>query len=313
LKSEPPEAIGKILGVVRLLPAGIDLRSYHGVYHALVKKDSMGLIAKHELGYTDSKRPAVITVDYLNERSVDFANSQLPYQTEAFEICLKGLPEEFKDYIGFPLGDVKSSYQKLMKRIQAFVNDRGEEHFGPMLEVTGLPIKDQEYTGWDIRLERANPKLSFNAFKKILEKTPGWIGKVQSDELEWAAWNYEFARTWYQQTYKLAHYIESWKKKEIPEMGIGMEVMISGEIVDRKIVYHPNDFSEAFNGLDIDRLGLCKNCRRVFWVKRTDMKGCTISCAKILRTRKWREKTTPTQRIEYKINRIKKNLKTIEE
>ena len=68
-----------------------------------------------------------------------------------------------------------------------------------------------------------------------------------------------------------------------------------------------NPFTEAVKeGIDAARVGKCPNdnCQRLFWKGRIDQKACSPACGKVLRTRKWREKTTEPQRQSY--NKAKK-------
>lgn len=70
-----------------------------------------------------------------------------------------------------------------------------------------------------------------------------------------------------------------------------------------------NLFTEAIKeGIDAAQLARCTNekCQRLFFKGRKDQKTCSTACAKVLRTRKWREKTTPEQRQSYKIGRTRK-------
>lgn len=65
----------------------------------------------------------------------------------------------------------------------------------------------------------------------------------------------------------------------------------AGQIVvrDGRIQIESDAFTEAFLNAPIDRIRLCKLCKKKFWADRKDMKCCTVACARAFRTRKWRE------------------------
>lgn len=76
-----------------------------------------------------------------------------------------------------------------------------------------------------------------------------------------------------------------------------------------RVCFVADDFTDAFHGSEAERLGICLACDRVFWRKRIDMKGCTIACARVIRTRRSRQrKPTEEQKKKYKINRVLKEL-----
>lgn len=58
--------------------------------------------------------------------------------------------------------------------------------------------------------------------------------------------------------------------------------------------------------VETDRIRECEVCNQIFWAGRRDMRGCSTKCAKVLRTRRWREKTTEEQRTAYKVARAQK-------
>jgi hypothetical protein len=149
--------------------------------------------------------------------------------------------------------------------------------------------------------------------------------RMLSDKFIDSLWNlqvyravkrYDDACLYHKRLYNLANYIEGYQRTKndkfayfsYPERKTLFEID-DVSIVDGRVVFLPDKFTEAFHGVDVDRVRICGNCKRVFWVKRLDMKGCTVLCSKVLRTRKWREKTTTEQRTKYKINRILKDSK----
>lgn len=69
-----------------------------------------------------------------------------------------------------------------------------------------------------------------------------------------------------------------------------------------RIQLKENPFTEAVKeGIEAARVSECANhsCQRLFFKGRADQKGCSSTCSAVLRTRKWREKTTEQQRQTY--------------
>lgn len=122
---------------------------------------------------------------------------------------------------------------------------------------------------------------------------------------------YERARYLYDRTYALLHYIEQRSKRPDVYLHLtGRDTFFSSQamVVGSVLHFKPDIFTEAFNGVDITRLGRCRFCRKVFWRRRMGSNGCTDGCAAALRTRRWRHNLTPGKKREYKVNRIMKEL-----
>ena len=64
----------------------------------------------------------------------------------------------------------------------------------------------------------------------------------------------------------------------------------------------PNPLIQAMDGVEADRIRECRICGQIFWAGRTDQACCKRRCAKVLRTRRWREGYPA----KYKPQRIKK-------
>ena len=54
-----------------------------------------------------------------------------------------------------------------------------------------------------------------------------------------------------------------------------------------RVQHHP--LLQAIEGVEVSRIRECDVCHQIFWAKRTDQHCCKQRCAKILRTRKWRQ------------------------
>jgi hypothetical protein len=290
--SEPPEAIEKIISVVRLLPVAAELKSYHDSYFQRIHNDPDKLFSslweEYEIEDEDAEnyylrdleeddfddeddedRRADPRTNYRREKE----RAEDQYKRKALEECLLGLSDEFAAYVRSP-------------------------------EPASLESLHEQF---EERLTR--PMFSFQEFVHILNDK--MIENLVSQRLFSAIQRYRNARENHARLYNLVAYLEAYRLDRYehpyyPEKRKLFEIK-DINVVDGKLRFLPDEFTEAFNGVDIDRIKLCGSCKKVFWVKRLDMKGCTTSCAKILRTRKWREKTTKEQRLKYKINRIQKD------
>lgn len=61
-------------------------------------------------------------------------------------------------------------------------------------------------------------------------------------------------------------------------------------IVEGKISFQLTEIISLLDGLEADRLRICKICNNIFWAFRKDAQGCSVQCNQTYRTRKWREK-----------------------
>jgi hypothetical protein len=57
---------------------------------------------------------------------------------------------------------------------------------------------------------------------------------------------------------------------------------------------------KALNGVEAARIRCCPICGFIFWASRKDKPCCTVHCAKIHRTRRWRSKYLD----QYKLQRV---------
>jgi hypothetical protein len=72
-----------------------------------------------------------------------------------------------------------------------------------------------------------------------------------------------------------------------------------------RLNYSPPPFIKAIEGVEAARIRECEVCDQLFWAGRLDQKTCTTKCAKVLRTRRWRQ----NYQTKYKLTRIAKEEK----
>lgn len=272
--SKPPPDVKGIIDVVRMVPSDADLKHLESVWSDIYEKDTQGLISRLEdrfdsfrgLGQWDNERLET----YEQERI--FAD--LPYEAEALTICVDGLPRVFLNYIGFNC--------EFNEKAHSLVTSRRDETPASLLRM-------------DSRKDAIDGKSRFEELR---------------NEIRLATARYEEAREWFLAVYALAHLIQfrAANSKDFRReymLGLNLDRVVELDLVEGKIVFRDKLVS-AFNNVDAYRIKICGSCKKVFWATRLDMKGCSTPCSKVLRTRKWREMTTEKQRVNYKINRIRK-------
>lgn len=289
---EPSEAITNILNIVRLLPPDVKLDSFGMSFFDIVDKDPhdwfRGLYDSYELDPRQeetSRLGRVIAGSYgdledrddLDSFKTDMMVVENRYMVETLNNCLNGLPQGFVDYVALP--------------------DRSLESISALIS------------------QAASSSVSTKETARFIGNSPYGSELFLRDGINSAGRRYDTAIEFHERIYNLLNYVE----KRASELKAGSRyyhetplifAMEFVDLVDGRVRFIPDKFTEAFEGVEADRLKRCGACGRVFWVRRTDQKGCTVSCAKVLRTRKWREKTTEEQRVKYKVNRIKKTLAT---
>lgn len=289
---EPSEAITNILNIVRLLPPEIKLEPFFETFFETVDKDPhdwfRGLYDSYELDTVQEETSRLGRVfadsyrdlegrDDLDSFKTDMMLVGNRYMVETLTKCLNGLPQGFVDHVALP--------------------DRSLESMSALIsQATSSSVSTEEAASY-------------------ICKEPYGSELFLRDGINSAGRRYDTAIEFHERIYNLLNYVE--KRASEPKEGyryyyeppliFAMEFV---DLVDGRVRFIPDKFTEAFEGVEADRLKRCGACGRVFWVRRTDQKGCTVSCAKVLRTRKWREKTTEEQRVKYKVNRIKKTLAT---
>lgn len=260
-----------IFSVVDLLPPGTELPDRYSVYETLCDEDPDGRIERSQKRFEQIEATLsgeAADIEHENEMNEVYGT----YQLRSLEYCLEGMPNQFIDYVDLPRPDLGWLYQSL---------------------VNNTSFRE-----------------SFDSFLQTIDKHPKWPENLRLGQTTRYACNrYDQARSWYRRLYMLADFLQHyedgsyWPSRYERVFGINSVAVNNG-----RIDFEPDKFTEAFVGVRIERIKTCKNCGRVFWMKRDDMKGCSTSCAKILRTRKWREKVTPEQKQKYYIDRMHREL-----
>jgi hypothetical protein len=292
--SDPPEDIGRIVSIVRLLPPDAILKDHWELYFEKIRNDPGNLYSflreQYEIEDEDAEYYLLSKADEFGDDDDDDSDEFLTdkkrsraykrekewvdytYQRQALKDCLEDLPSAFLAYIG----SLEPTLEQLHESLSSDLSPR--------------------------------VRASFDQF--VLMLRDNFMEKMIISELRKSVWRFNEAREYHTRLYSLVNYLESHKADKYGNpYHSGKSKLFAIEdcsIIDGKLVFLSDKFTQAFNGVEIDRLKICENCKKVFWVKRIDMKGCTTPCAKVLRTRKWREKTTEEQRLKYKINRIKR-------
>ncbi|MBS1798093.1 MAG: hypothetical protein JSS81_30030 [Acidobacteria bacterium] len=290
VKGLPTPKIADMFRIVNLLPSGIVMKDEKELASDFYEKDECGFrpaieesyhnwIYSSEFDCDKSLLPKEVYEDmyrdYLIEYYTDEGKVWVFYAAKALAECFADLPKAFVEYVNIPNTEVEFLTNRLMARIKK--NDFGSEE-----------VREKELEA--------------------------------DDKIRAAVDRYNKARDFYNRLYELAKAFERcrrfpYKAERIfdeydggfPSIELFSARKATVEYNRLKIL--PDEFTEAFDGVDIDRVKICGHCKKVFWAKRQTMKGCSKSCAKILRTKKWREKTTKEQRQKYYENRVLKEIR----
>lgn len=268
--SVPSEGIGKILEIVRLLPAGIELMDFWRIYFERVPN-----APEHRISSIIEGDRVDEGSDFLGDTNKHFYLDE-KYASDLVKChvlaeCLHDLPSEFVEYIALPDLTPESMFRT--------------------------------WCGLD---GAAQP--TFEDFVRLA--TVELVCSLTSVGVIDAATRYSTARDFYQRSYALVQYLqlseEERRSAHVAQRNFFAIEEVS--VVDDRVKFRPDEFTRAFNGVPVDRLNLCDNCGLVYWVRRTGAKvhGCTLACSKILRTRRWREKVTAERKAQYVLNRIEK-------
>lgn len=284
-RSEPPEAAKEIFAIVDLLPPGLELSDQWELYLSFCQDDPDGRKEQAEGWYHSVEECEMLSPAELLKADIEeeFALFYVYgfYSLKALRACVEGLPEEFVNYIDLPRSDPKWLYNSYVRRSNRSYMPFEESYESFLENADGMP------DGLDF-------------FDNLQYRSP-------TNE---ACRRYRQARNWYTRLYHLADFLQTYVldgESPYRDDPVAKVFRIDNiAVINERISFEPDRFTDAFLDVSIHRIRRCANCGRVFWAKRDDMKGCSLSCAKILRTRKWREKTTEEQRRKYKINRIKK-------
>lgn len=300
--SQPPEKAKGIFEIVRMLPANTkfeDCYSIYGMqldYYFQQHQDLKLLAIRYDFEYETQFRDERIdwrlfeSLDVNDERVV-FVNSRILGRCliEALEICLQKMPARFVEYVELPKW--RDEYLYRLARESGFCFRHKITSLKSFIEFS--------------KKERIVADLLYFGY-----------GACRAYE------RYSSVPELYQRLYNLAKIAVSNNSTDLldrSEMDNSLYVFdeVRVKIVNGRFEFESDEFTTAFRGVPVDRIRLCEKCGRVFWVNRTGMRGCTKECISVLSTRKWREtktkswkeKTTPEQRQQYKINRIIKGEK----
>jgi hypothetical protein len=88
----------------------------------------------------------------------------------------------------------------------------------------------------------------------------------------------------------LARYGRSPTTESLP-IGAYLESLVFAKIDNKgRLHVEHTRLLRAIEGVEINRIRLCKICRKIFWAGRADKDCCSHKCAGVSRTRKWRER-----------------------
>ena len=267
----------EIFSVVRLFPPKLRLPDVSDVFERIgadPEKSSLGKIERFRGHWNDKPIKEPGKAELKEHETVLFAMRTILAIDSLLE-CFKGLPTTLTERLDFAPLDSERVYQLL--KLNTWMGGSFED----------FQERSRNDTEW---LEAAT---QYAVVLDVCER-------------------YSTMRSWYQRLYRIA-YIVSPIMTQSPDnigklypaknvFGISHLTLING-----RISFEPDKFTTAFMNVEIDRIRLCGACEKVFWANRIDMKGCTVQCAKVLRTRKWRSK--PENKLEEKIRSIKRDTK----
>lgn len=281
------EKVIEILEIVRTLPPTVTLP---GFFEVLIDSetgdpDGMYLWLAENYGFIDED-----DLPFINEASedehyrADLQRSRNHYYRKALVQCVSGLPESFSRYVEIP-GTSREANLRLFETL-----------------LSGGPV-------------------SLEVFYNYVSSSSVNLPNLEALGLHEASRRYETAKRFHQQAYGLIQAITSFRRSSTgyfrsTVQRIDFASIAEVDLGDGIIKFRADHFVTLFEGVDHNRLRLCDHCHRIFWVRRIDKNpdpdkkfGCSPECVTVLTTRKWREKTTPKQRENYKINRIAKQLR----
>lgn len=94
-------------------------------------------------------------------------------------------------------------------------------------------------------------------------------------------------RTGEQNQALLSRIVSHLYEETIPRLCVIQDGQDSG-----KIALHQPTLYESLLSVEANRIRECPVCYKIFWAGRKDQVGCTPQCAKVIRTRRWRENAT---------------------
>jgi hypothetical protein len=106
--------------------------------------------------------------------------------------------------------------------------------------------------------------------------------------------------------YTIARFNHSKLREQIPIGGL-IENSVSAHLdEDGRIRIEHSPLLRALDGIDVARIRECSIDHKIFWASRVDQTCCTTRCAKVRRTRRWRQRYLD----KYKQQRIAKTEQT---
>ncbi len=272
--SDKVDLAKEIFSVVRLFPPKLQLKDVSDVFDRIGKepeKSSIGQIERLR-GHWNDEPSIEIDEAAISEHEAMLFGLRTIIAIDALHECCKGLPAAVTDRLDITPLDNEQIYRLLR------LNTWMDESFEAFLE---RGKKDKEWF------------LAASDYAQVLD----------------ACERYSTMRSWYERLYTLAliggpffrHNADA-VSRLLPLNSVFVFKQLT--VRDGRISSEPDDFTKAFYNVEIDRVRICGACKKVFWATRMDMKGCTVPCAKVLRTRKWRSK--PGNRLEEKYRNYKR-------
>jgi hypothetical protein len=86
--------------------------------------------------------------------------------------------------------------------------------------------------------------------------------------------------------------------KPLPNTRLSVSIGLITIGKDGLVKYSPPRFVKAIEGVEAARIRVCEVCKLLFWAGRLDQKACTTKCARVLRTRRWREKYQESYKLQ---------------
>jgi len=267
----------EIFSTVRLFPPNLELQDVSDVFERIgaePEKSSLGSIERFRGHWNEMPIEEPGMAEFKEHETMLFAMRTILAIDSLLE-CFKGLPTTLTEHLNFvPLDSVRI-YQLL--KLNTWMDG------------------------------------SFKDFQERSRNDAEWLeAATQYAVVLDVCERYTTFRSWYNRLYTLAnislpkyrHNADKVAKLFPVNRVFGISQLA---VRDGRIAFEPDKFTTAFLNVEIDRVRLCGACEKVFWANRIDMKGCTVQCAKVLRTRKWRSK--PENKLEEKIRSIKRDTK----
>lgn len=210
---------------------------------------------------------------------------------------------EYENKLSSFIYDVRNSLPSIVRAYALF----GEDRVFPTLDYSlalecGLICDDdfdnQREDEWDKEMERDSDEDNYHP-----------DGRKYLEQLFLAGFRYEYLR----QAREIVNLIAKSRREQIRlpySMSLKancLSISFGNLYIDKSDVirFSPPPIARILDGVEADRIRECEVCQKFFWAGRIDQKACTTKCAKVLRSRRWREKYLTN----YKLRRIEKESK----